>query len=277
MLASKFCSYSCHVTPSTPTAAVFFRLKKASVKQSSSTWCNKAVNLSVLSLRAASRTPCSPRDLRWFRLCVRRKAFCSAFLLAESLSSADSADASAASLFAGFAGTTDPSDFLLAFMSALPSVTFADRSVVCRIVGAETNRISRFSRLEFPRHAQVLRLRRVAPAARHSAHDACCLPHVSTRSARETVISELNSWPACTPCQCYTHSVTAIGVWLGAERLARSFSYDSFIRYSKPVYPGAFTIRTLIHHFECPQSPLFLVENRTTLAGGVCSESGVIR
>ena len=29
MLASTFCSYSCHVTSSTPTAAVFFRLKKA--------------------------------------------------------------------------------------------------------------------------------------------------------------------------------------------------------------------------------------------------------
>ncbi len=74
MLASTFRSYSCQVTPSTPTAAVFFRLKKASVRQSSLTWCNRAVNLSVLSLRAASRTPCSPRDLRLIRLGVRGKA-----------------------------------------------------------------------------------------------------------------------------------------------------------------------------------------------------------
>ena len=36
-MASKFRSYSCQVTPSTPTAAVFFRLKKASVRQSSLT------------------------------------------------------------------------------------------------------------------------------------------------------------------------------------------------------------------------------------------------
>ena len=82
----------------------------------------------MLSLRAASRTPCSPRDLRLVRLGVRGKTVCLAFLLAESLSSADSADASAASLFAGVAGTTDSSDFLLAFISAVPSVTFSDRS-----------------------------------------------------------------------------------------------------------------------------------------------------
>jgi hypothetical protein len=92
------------------------------------TWCNKAVNLSVLSLRAASRTPCRPRDSPWFRPRVRGEAGCRAFLLAESLSSIDSADASAASLFADVAGTTDSSEFLLAFMSAVPPVTFSDRS-----------------------------------------------------------------------------------------------------------------------------------------------------
>ncbi len=59
-----------------------------------------------------------------------------AFLLAESLSSVDSADASAASLFADVAGTTNSSDFLLASMSAVPPVTFADRSArrrTCRL------------------------------------------------------------------------------------------------------------------------------------------------
>ena len=53
MLASTFRSYSCHLTPSTPRAAVFFKLKKASVRQSSLTWCNRAVNLSVLSFLAS--------------------------------------------------------------------------------------------------------------------------------------------------------------------------------------------------------------------------------
>ena len=113
MLASKFRSYSCQVTPSTPTAAAFFKLKKASMRQSSLMWCNKAVNLSVLSFRAASRTPSSPRDLRFVRLGVRRKAFWSAFLLVGPLPSVDSADASAASLFTDVAGTMDPSDFLV--------------------------------------------------------------------------------------------------------------------------------------------------------------------
>ena len=58
----------------------------------------------------------------------------------------------------------------------------------------------------------------------------------------EGVISELNTWPVCTPCPCNTHEVTLISVGFGAERLARPFSYDSFIRYSRPVYPGAFTV-----------------------------------
>ena len=65
------------------------------------------------------------------RLGVRGAAGCKAFLLAESLSSIDSADASAASLFVDVAGTTDSSDFLWAFMSAVPPVTFSDRSA-CR-------------------------------------------------------------------------------------------------------------------------------------------------
>jgi hypothetical protein len=133
------------------------------VRQSSLTWCNKAVNLSVLLLRAASRTPRSPRDLRLIRPGVRGKAVCSAFLLAESLSSADSADASAASLFAGFAGTMDSSDFRLAFISALPSGMFSDRSATL----AETNRISRFSRLEFSH------MHRVFDSAASDSHSPC--------------------------------------------------------------------------------------------------------
>ena len=84
--------------------------------------------------RATSRTPCNPRDSRLIRRSVRCETACSAFLLAESLSSTDSAGASAAPLFVGVAGTTDSSDFLLAFMSALPSETFSDRSTGQRYV-----------------------------------------------------------------------------------------------------------------------------------------------
>ena len=45
---------------------------------------------------------------------------------------------------------------------------------------------------------------------------ACCLPAAITGSARETKISELNSWPVCTSYQCYTQDVTVLGVWFEA-------------------------------------------------------------
>ena len=76
------------------------------------------------------RTPGSPRDLRSFRLNVRGKAAWLVFLFAEFLSSINSVDASVAPLFADVVGTPNSSDFLLAFMSAVPSVTFSDRSAV---------------------------------------------------------------------------------------------------------------------------------------------------
>jgi len=90
-------------------------------------------------------------------------------------------------------------------------------------------------------HAQVLRLRRVFRRLAILRCLPCCLPHSRTRSARGTMqISELNGWPACSPCPCHTQDVTVLSVEFGAEWLARPFSYDSFIRYSRPVYPGAF-------------------------------------
>ena len=98
--------------------------------------------------------PCSPVDLRLIRLCVRGKSVCTSFLLAESLSSTGSADGAAPLLFARFAGTMDSSEFRLVFMSAFPSETFADRSAgeIHRFsLPVETNRTSRFSRLESPR------------------------------------------------------------------------------------------------------------------------------
>lgn len=127
------------------------------------------MNLSVLSLRAASRTPCSPLDLRLIRPGVRavRSARCSSwhcFPGRLALSSVDYADGSvtdrsmnelsAPSLFADVAGTTDSSEFSFAFMSAVPSETFADRSIDKHHRCSwpmETKETSRFSRLESPR------------------------------------------------------------------------------------------------------------------------------
>jgi len=82
-----------------------------------------------------------------------QETWLAAFPLGDPLSSADSATGVPV-LFARFAGTMGPSDFLLAFMSALPSVTFSDRSAEQANIPPyleETNRISRFSRLEFSR------------------------------------------------------------------------------------------------------------------------------
>ena len=119
------------------------------------------MNLSVLSWRAASRTPCRPLDLRLIRPGVRGKSVGKAFLLAELLSSINSADGSvvdcsidelsAPSLFADVAVTTDSSEFSLAFVSAFAAETFADRSTGENhrfSLPLETKETSRFSRLE---------------------------------------------------------------------------------------------------------------------------------
>ena len=42
-----------------------------------------------------------------------------------------------------------------------------------------------------------------------------------------------------------TAGITVTSVGVGAERLAKPFSYDSLIRDSRPVYPGAFPAFTL--------------------------------
>ena len=123
-----------------------------------------------------------------------------------------------------------------AYMSDVRPVAFSDRSLLWG------------SRWDLPvlasgvsMHAQVLRLRRVFRRLAILRCLPCCLPHSRTRSARGTMqISELNGWPACSPCPCHTQDVTVLSVGFGAEWLARPFSYDSFIRYSRPVYPGAF-------------------------------------
>ena len=74
-------------------------------------------------------------------------------LFGDLLPSVDSATGVPA-LFAHFVGTTKSSEFLSAFMSDFPPEAFSDRPVVwcdCHPVKTETNRTSRFSRLEFPR------------------------------------------------------------------------------------------------------------------------------
>jgi len=88
---------------------------------------------------------CAVRITRVFRHGVRCEASGTTFLSAGSLPSSDSAGATATPLFAVVVSNTDPSDFPSAYMPAVPSVTFADRS---ESGDSETDGISRFSRLE---------------------------------------------------------------------------------------------------------------------------------
>jgi len=46
---------------------------------------------------------------------------------------------------------------------------------------------------------------------------------------RKQLISELNTWPACSLIPCYTRNIANTGVGLRAERLAKPYSYDILI------------------------------------------------
>lgn len=83
-----------------PTTATSLAAPAERLQPETSNLVHKAPNAAAVArdgmvvqpfLQAASRTPCSPRDLRWFRPGVRCKAARSAFLLAESLSVTGSA------------------------------------------------------------------------------------------------------------------------------------------------------------------------------------------
>ena len=108
-------------------------------------------------------------------------------LFGDLLPSMDSATGVPA-LFAHFVGTTKSSEFLLAFMSDFPLEAFSDRSVLgcnCHPGKTETNRTSRFSRLEFPRmHRFVDSAVSVRTLPRRFAR--CCLLPVRTGSAHES-------------------------------------------------------------------------------------------
>jgi len=54
------------------------------------------------------------------------------------------------------------------------------------------------------------------------------------------VISEVNTWPACTPIPATPAMLPSPAQDAGPRRLARPFSYGSFIHTSQPVLTGAF-------------------------------------
>jgi len=218
----------------------------------------------VLSLRAASRTPISPRDLRFVRPGVRCKASCSAFFLAGPLPSTNSAGGSAPPLFAGFAGSMDPSDFLSAFISAVPSVTFSERPAVratCHTAQREPTGFdslrsplagqpsgqsisgfasgSRFSRLEF-RHMPGSTTPPCPDSPCHGGEPDIAFPFSGQDRHTGFRISELNGWPAPPLADATPATLLPPAYGPRPELLAGHSLYDSFILYSKPVYPGAF-------------------------------------
>ena len=102
-----------------------------------------------------------------------------------------------------------------------------------------SRRISRFSRRLFPCMPGVSDLAGYQRAWQKR-HDGCDLPLLLTGSASRTEsISRLNTQPARTPVNASPSLLRAPPHDSGPSWLARPLTYDSFIQYNLPVYPGA--------------------------------------
>src|SRR5262249_39519607 len=99
-------------------------------------------------------------------------------------------------LFGGFLGNMRPSDFPQAYMPDVRSATFSGRSTT---PGADARGISRFPCKEFPR------MRRFSDCAGFAdglpVTPLAILPSawVNSVGTPETVITQLDGWPACAP------------------------------------------------------------------------------
>ena len=155
------------------------------------------------------------------------------------LPSADSAANAYAppALFARFTGTMRPSDSPQTCMSTLRPLAFFDRPTLLSSVGV--CRASRFPRMELPHMPRVSDSGVEGPLAPYAAL------HVAfpiSRQGRHTevVISELNTWPVCTPVNASPASLRMQMHDSEPKWCATPFLCGSLIRYSLPVYPGAF-------------------------------------
>ena len=231
--------YSCHVTPSTPGAAFFFKLKKLTSRSSGVTWCSRAVNRASLSRRAAIRTPSRPIPRRFPGPVSGASRVRSAFPSVGVLSSTDSAatGTSSVALFVRFLGTTTPSDSRSAFMSGFGSAS-PNRPPSPSDEGAF--RVSRVLAHGVSTHARGLRLRGVKGQLALIATLHVAFPIVPQGRHTEGVISELNTRPVCTPVNASPGTLLPPAHDSGPGWLAKPSQYGSFIRDSMPVYPGAF-------------------------------------
>jgi hypothetical protein len=100
-------------------------------------------------------------------------------------------------------------------------------------------RISRFSRRLFPYMPGVSDLAGYRHASPNR-HNDCGLPHLIKGSASRTeFISRLNTLPARTRVNASPNESLHSTHDSGPLWLARPLTYDSFIHYNLPVYPGA--------------------------------------
>jgi hypothetical protein len=114
-----------------------------------------------------------------------------------------------------------------------------DFSMPPKRAGLGGRRISRFSRKLLPCMPGVLD-RAGYHWASPTRHTGCCLPPASTESAfRVRLLSRLNALPALSPVNASPSLLRAPPHDSGSLWLARPLTYDSFIHYNLPVYPGA--------------------------------------
>jgi len=159
-----------------------------------------------------------------------------AFPLGVSLSFTDSATGVPV-LFARFAGTMETSDSRGTYMSGF-GIGLPRPSPVA---------IRRGNPVGLPvlahgvsTHARGLRLRGVKERLASIVALHVAFPLSGQGRHAEGLISELDNRPACTPTNASAATSRSPPHSSGPGWFARPFPYDSFIRNSMPVYPGAF-------------------------------------
>ncbi len=155
------------------------------------------------------------------------------FLLAEPLSSADSADGSVPPLFAGLIGTTGPSDFPSAFMSALPPEEFSDRCRRLPPTGAWDLPVLVF---EVSTHAPGLRLRRAHPGLASSDRCGVAFHPLNGVGTREKLAFGAQSLGLGVPLplphpRCYHRQRTTQGQRIWLEFRCKTLSFSTSNRF----------------------------------------------
>src|SRR5215471_1630894 len=230
-LGSRSASKSCHVTPSTPGAALRLSARNAVRSVSALRWWRSAVNRSFFLCLAACRTRLSAWVTR-FRLWVRCVLCWSAFPLAPALGSTASATGSPA-LFGGFTATMAESDFSKSCIGDYgsspshrgPSAQYSLRPIR-RPPGSRTRSV---------RACQVLRPRRVGQVLALALLDILPSTTQTVSAPGISFLSRLNGWPARSPTDASPTSSRMPAHGLGPMWVATPSSQWTCTTYSLPV------------------------------------------